>query len=231
MNDTMAVWELSYENSVTFLRDLAQNRDLALRFQAQKEYLYAEDESGRRVLEFRYPLVFPHPGERFDPEEFAGLVPDFPPAYLMLLVQAGNAALGIFEGWEVLEHKVIRKYMVRKQQGKAQIKHLKTKGKSRLGSRIRLRNSEAFLEEINQRCEDWLMLNPVERILFSCSENLWHLLFQADPRPPFDRSDPRIRRIPFDVHPPNFEELMRINQKALTGYLSMDPDLDVAVPG
>ena len=36
-----------------------------------------------------------------------------------------------FEGEELIEHKVFKTYMVRKKQGKSQIKHLKSKGKSK----------------------------------------------------------------------------------------------------
>ena len=45
--------------------------------------------------------------------------------------------------------------MVRKKRGVSQIKHLKTKGKSRAGSRVRLAETEEFFENINGRLQDY----------------------------------------------------------------------------
>lgn len=43
--------------------------------------------------------------------------------YIILLIQSGNAAAGYFENDKILDHKVFSAYMVRKKQGKSQIKH------------------------------------------------------------------------------------------------------------
>ena len=58
--------------------------------------------------------------------------------YCLTLVRAGQASLGYFHQGKLLDHKVFRGYLVRQKQGKSQFKYLKTKGKSRAGSRIRL---------------------------------------------------------------------------------------------
>ncbi|MEJ2054940.1 MAG: hypothetical protein P8X42_13550, partial [Calditrichaceae bacterium] len=70
--------------------------------------------------------------------------------YLIILIRAGYAALGRCGSSTILEHKLIRKYMVRKKQGKAQITYLNKKGKSRAGSRIRLAQTVEFFEDINR---------------------------------------------------------------------------------
>ncbi|MEO1451203.1 MAG: hypothetical protein AAFV07_16855 [Bacteroidota bacterium] len=46
--------------------------------------------------------------------------------------------------------------MKRHKRGKAQISYLNTRGKSKAGSRIRLANTVAFFEEINERLQDWI---------------------------------------------------------------------------
>ena len=62
---------------------------------------------------------------------------------LLLLLRAGAMAFGCWRGGELLQHKAVRKYVVRGS-GKAQSTHLKTRGKSRYGSRLRLQNWRRF---------------------------------------------------------------------------------------
>lgn len=64
--------------------------------------------------------------------------------FTILVIKAGQAVTACFHNGEMINHKVFRAYMVRKKQGKSQIKHLKTKGKSRAGSRVRLEGTRLF---------------------------------------------------------------------------------------
>jgi len=48
-------------------------------------------------------------------------------------------------------YKVFRAYMVRQEASKSQIKYLKQKGNQRLGSRVRLGETEGSFREINHR--------------------------------------------------------------------------------
>ncbi len=100
------------------------------------------DEAGNDAVNFRLPIVLPRPDERSAPV-FENV------HYVILLIQSGSCAMGYFEDGFNLEHKVFRSYMVRKKQGKSQIKYLKTKGKSRAGSRVRLAETLEFFENIN----------------------------------------------------------------------------------
>ncbi|NJL13474.1 MAG: hypothetical protein HC913_11015, partial [Microscillaceae bacterium] len=162
------------------------------------------------VLEMTWPLYCSLPIESQSPEEYLKQLPDLPPDYLILLIQAGQAALGHYEAGALLNHKIIRKYMVRAKQGKAQTSHLKTKGKSRAGSRIRLAQTDLFFEEINEKLQDW-EVHSVEKIFVSTVQVWWNHLFEADTCPPFDKKDPRMVKIPLAVQPPNFEELERVH--------------------
>ncbi|OEK05552.1 hypothetical protein BFP71_11380 [Roseivirga misakiensis] len=134
--------------------------------------------------------------------------PDYQVKYLMLLVQTGSAAVGVFEGETCLEHKVLSAYMVRKKQGKSQLKHLKTKGKSRAGSRVRLAKTLIFFEQINERITRHIKENEFDRIAFSCSKILMPHLFNSKVPTPFDRKDERIYKIPKHLHQPNFEVML-----------------------
>ena len=139
--------------------------------------------------------------------------------YLMLLVQTGSAAIGVFEGENCLEHKVLSAYMVRKKQGKSQIKHLKTKGKSRAGSRVRLAKTIIFFEQINERITRHIKENEFDRIAFSCSKILMPYLFNSKVPTPFDRKDDRIYRIPKHLHQPNFEVMLGMQRFLNKGEL------------
>jgi hypothetical protein len=175
----------------------------------------------QKVFEFRPPLpLSPLPAETADLSAYAAELPDFIPNYLIVLMQAGHAALGYFEEGEVYFHKVISKYMVRKKQGKAQLKHLNQKGKSRAGSRIRLANTQRFFEDISDKLHEWLpSIENLNRILFSASPTLWAMLFEAKNPPPFDQRDRLLVKIPLDVGIPKYEELLAVNEKCLRGRL------------
>lgn len=132
--------------------------------------------------------------------------------YLMLLVQSGSASIGVFKGEECLAHKVFGAYMVRKKQGKSQIKHLKTKGKSRAGSRVRLASTLEFFENINLRLQDHFKEYEFDRIAMSCSKILIPYLFGAKEGTPFDKKDKRLYKIPKHLHQPNFEVMLGIQK-------------------
>lgn len=224
---------LPYFASYLFLEFFVQNPDLNTYFNEKKHKLILEDTDYKKVLDFRLPLPFPNIGlEEKLKDYFPKTSPETPP-YLMILMQAGNASLGYFEEGEVVEHKVIRKYMVRKKQGKAQITYLHKKGKSRAGSRIRLAGTLQFFEDINQKLIDWdnfeSIFENTERVLYSSPPRLWGMLFNAKTPPPFQRNDSRYIKIPLDVNVPIFEEMLSINELSLAGEINFYGQVDKAV--
>ena len=131
---------------------------------------------------------------------------------VLVLVQAGATGLGLWRDDELLEHKTIKKYVVRGK-GRAQPVHLKSKGKSRYGSRLRLQNAVRQLEETNEKLHEWVAKHgPFERIFYSCPVRTWPELFRVTPPPPFsqrgDRTGPH--RIPIEVRVPDFAEVKRV---------------------
>lgn len=139
---------------------------------------------------------------------------------MIALVQAGAAALGYFEEGEAVHHKAIKKYMKRHSQGKSQINYLKTRGKSKAGSRVRLANTVTFFEEINERLTEWEEDYSPRKIMYSCTATLWGLLFQSKVPPPFTKKDNRLIKIPRDVQIPTYEELLHINHLSVAGWLT-----------
>ncbi|WP_296702996.1 hypothetical protein [Algoriphagus sp.] len=137
----------------------------------------------------------------------------------LVMIRAGIAATGYFHNGELIDHKVIRAYMVRQKQGKSQIKYLKTKGKSRAGSRVRLGESEMFFKEINDRLKKYAANYPIDTWGISCSKTLWPFFFGATNPPPFDKKQENLLSIPFHVQHPDFETLLQIHRKLESFHL------------
>lgn len=195
--------------------------ELPLALDAKKHLVGQYDEAHQPRFELRLPLPFPAiSDDDHNLAQYMARIPTEMPAYTMALIQIGAAALGYFEGGEVWQHKAFKKYMKRHKRGKAQISYLNTRGKSKAGSRIRLANTVAFFEEINERLTEWEEAYEPERILYSCTPQLWGLLFSSQVPPPFEKKDPRLIKVPTNVHVPDFEELQRINRFVLKGRLT-----------
>lgn len=129
---------------------------------------------------------------------------------LVLLLRAGAMAFGCWQAGELLQHKAVRKYVVRGN-GKAQGAHLKTRGKSRYGSRLRLQNWRSLLRETNERLRDCQeQFGPFDRIYYGVPIRVFSELLDADPSPPFGREDRHLQRLPMHVHRPSYEELLRV---------------------
>jgi hypothetical protein len=140
--------------------------------------------------------------------------------FILLIVESGQAALAYGEGNHIIEHKVFKSYMVRKKQGKSQIKYLKTKGKSKAGSRVRLANTVHFFEEIQEKINEWLAYFELDYIALSCSKSLYSHLFTE--RFNLDRNDPRIIKIPKHIQEANFENILAIHTYLLKAELIYD---------
>lgn len=218
--------QLSYHDTYLWLQELTDYTADTVLLYPDKHLVQVVNRIDHKKVELHLPLLFPRiqeeqgilsngtysPVARPEPlETYLTRVPSEPPTYLILLMQAGAAALGVVREERWIHHKVIRKYMVRKSQGKAQLTYLQQKGKSRAGSRIRLAESVEFFEEINEKLSTWMVTSDVEYLLYSCPPRLWGYLFRSRVMPPFSMEDPRLHKIPLDVDTPNLDELERVH--------------------
>jgi hypothetical protein len=166
----------------------------------------------------RPPAVLPIQTDAARIDGYLASIPDELGLHLVVLAQAGAAALGIFEDGEALATKTIRKYVVRGS-GRAQPGHLRTKGKSRYGSRLRLRNANNLRDEVHERLREWVDLYGRPQLLFnSCPVRLWSELFETATRPAIEKRDPWIR-IQKDLPSPNTEILLRTYRGLCYGRL------------
>jgi len=209
---------LSYLESYTMLFELSQQENICFELAEKNSFLLKKD--NEESLFFKLPPLFPEPETSEPLRDYMKKVSQTPPPYILYLVQAGAAALGCFEKGEVIEHKTLTKYMVRKKQGKSQLTYLRQKGKSRAGSRIRLKKSLEFFEEINNRLVKWKeYINKADFIFYSCPIRLTNEMFLSKTSLPFERKDKRLKKIPFHVKAPNHKELLHINYLIHSGYL------------
>lgn len=185
-----------------------QKQACPMAYDEEKHRLILSDAPGSEQVYFRLPITLAYPSADIILHN-----------YIILLIQAGNCAVGYFEDGFNLNHKVFRSYMVRKKQGKSQIKYLKTKGKSRAGSRVRLGETAEFFENINERLQSYFEDYDIHRIAISCSKTLQPYLYSAKVATPFTKNDPRLYKIPKHIHTPIYDVLLSANKFLLRGEL------------
>ncbi len=177
------------------------------------------------------PLVFPVGPDCNSLGEYLQDLPCEPGRQAVVILQAGAAALGLFEAGEELRTKALKRYVVRGS-GRSQSTHLKTKGKSRYGSRLRLQNAKAILEEVNERlCDWWADYGAPEFVFYNAPVRLWSDLCKAKPRPPFLTEDhvasedsiPQIR-IPLDLPVPTTDVMLRAYRSLSYGRIVHERD-------
>jgi hypothetical protein len=137
----------------------------------------------------------------------SGLTERLDSHFALVMIRAGQASLGYFHQGKLIDHRVFRAYMVRQKQGKSQIKYLKTKGKSRAGSRVRLAETERFFEEINERLNFYDSQYHIDFWGVSCGKTLWPYFFSSSPPPPFTSDSNALIELPFHVGKASHEEL------------------------
>ena len=147
--------------------------------------------------------------------------------YCLTLVRAGQAAVGYFHQGNLLDHKVFRGYLVRQKQGKSQFKYLKTKGKSRAGSRIRLEETLLFFNEINERLQVYAKQYPLNFWGLGCAKTLWPLLFAGEITAPFTSKSSELIELPYPFSKGSYEELQELELRLQQFHLLLSP---LAVP-
>lgn len=195
--------------SARVLRDLAARAE----FRLDRKLRYFDSETQR----VQPPLVFPIGASCFSLSRYVESLPEAPGRQVVLLMQAGAVSLGLFDAGEPISTKSFRRYVVRGS-GRAQPKHLASKGKSRYGSRLRLQNARRLLEEVNERLVEWHVERPPEQIYYNGSTRLWADLFTVKPAPPLERDEAPIR-IPLDLPRPTTEVLLRAYKSLSYGWI------------
>jgi hypothetical protein len=186
----------------------------ALRVEESGRWFESADRATRVVV----PLVAPIPAGCRSVDDYLASVPTVLGRHLVVLMQAGAVALGVFDLGEEVATKSFKRYVVRGT-GRSQPTHLATKGKSRYGSRLRLQNATRLLEETNEKLGEWRRhIGDWETIFVSCPVKLWPTLWEVEPPPPFER-ERSVVRIPKDLPRPTTDVLLRTYRGLLWGRI------------
>ena len=211
----------SWRDTPARLKELLADEDLAAEVERGCFRSTREVGDGAPAVRFHPPRVLAIRGDDLDPERYlASLDPLRLGRQVVLLIRAGSSAMGLWEETELVRHKVIRAYVVRGR-GRAQMTHLKTRGKSRYGSRLRLQNWERQRVETNRKLAEWRdETGPFDAVHVACPVRLWPEFYAVDPPPPFARDD--VLRVPIHVHRPDFTELERVRHQLQRGRIERE---------
>ena len=166
-------------------------------------------------------VALPDEPDPRDPRAFASALRDSLGLELVLLVQAGAFAAGLYLENELVAHRVRRRYVVRGR-GRAQPTYLDRKGKSRYGSRLRLRNARRLIDDLRACLAAWSGDHGApDRVYLSCPVRLRAEISAA--RPPVPLDPRRTLAVPFAVRRPAFEELGRIRWLLCHGRVVVTP--------
>lgn len=188
-----------------------------------RRFLGVETARSGAPLAIEVPLVLPRVRDGESIAAYVARVPARLGNEIVLLARAGAVAWGLWDDDRLVRHKVDKRYVVRGT-GRAQPSYLESKGKSRYGSRLRLMNHRALLEDTSARMHAlWKEYGPADRVYVGCPVRLWADFARAGAGLPLG-FDERIIRLPFDFGAPGFDELMRVRARLTTGELVFRDD-------
>lgn len=174
-----------------------------LRTAAAKELETARERAARLARRERGARESDDPLQRF-----VRALPVELPLQAMVLMQAGATAIGMFERGKPVATKSFKRYVTRGN-GKAQATFLKTKGKSRYGSRLRLGNAKRQLEETAERIATfWRVIGVPEQVFVGVPVRLRAELIAASPELAKSEDEGRVVRVPKDVPVPTTEVMV-----------------------
>ena len=202
------LFKFRMEDSLDFFKELSESDNL---FLEREKHGLSLTENSKSRFSLRLPLFYPKPEER---QPFWQYLENnnfdiYPERWNLLIMEAGRAAIGSVKEGKLVVHKNIRKYMVRKKQGKAQLTHLKSKGKSRYGSRLRLQETIEYFDEILDKLEsEHYCESPY--VFYHCPVRLRAFLSEAADSDDVDLAKFDWVRFGINIKEASFNELQRM---------------------
>ena len=215
------------------LRELATHGPL---WPEENGWILCGKSQSESPVRLHLPLATPPIREEVYLEDYLLTIGDVPRRFAICLMRAGSTAAGFWVDGELMHHRVITKYVVRGR-GKAQPTHLKTRGKSRYGSRLRLQKYRLWLEDtrdlLDRYTSDGGSGGPAGEPLIegrikddplivwmSAPDRILADFYSQTPPATLLRS--ALRHIPTHVRTPRFKELQRIHWLLFNGRLVGD---------
>ncbi|XP_044760644.1 ankyrin repeat and zinc finger domain-containing protein 1-like isoform X2 [Coccinella septempunctata] len=151
--------------------------------------------------------------------------------WTVLMLGGGHFAGAVFKGSKPIVHKTFHCYTVRQGQGGSQSSKDNKSGGSHpksAGASLRRYNEQALIQHIQDIVEQWKTEIGESSVIFYRAPGPYNrsVLF-GGPKPILDRSDNRLRTIPFSTRRATFAEVQRVHQLLITTNLY--GNLDMAV--
>ncbi|CAG7835217.1 unnamed protein product [Allacma fusca] len=131
----------------------------------------------------------------------------------IFMISGGHFAAGLFEGTTEILHKTFHSYTVRAKQGGAQGSRDAKNGSSHpksAGASLRRYNEQAFNQHVQDLLAAWKeKIDQCELIFYRAVSFNRNILFGGQ-NPPLDKSDARLKTIPFQTKRPTFSEVKRV---------------------
>jgi hypothetical protein len=163
---------------------------------------------------------------------------------VVLLLQSGRFAGGVFSSDRCLAHRSLSQYTVRKGQGKAQSSQDGRRRPKSVGSQLRRAGEQALNEDVRETLHEWHdHLRDAAFIWTACPKTMRATLFDqhhhnksienddhnnySPTSPLLNKDDVRIRRIPFDVGRPTFESVKVVHEVVMGVDVRVVPEMVV----
>ena len=219
----MVMERFDWSSTAINLESLARSYSFAPS-KSRRRFVAPGNLAGERIV-FVPPAVQPILPTCRSIEDYIASLPVDLGEHLVLLMRSGHAALGVGTVDELRDVKVIRRYTVRKSQGKAQSTQEGKKKARSAGAQLRRRETAAYFSEIAQalmRREKEIEL--CRRIVMGSPVRLWPELFGTRESLPFQADDPRLLKVALDIKTPNREGLEKFNGGLARGYWAIESD-------
>ncbi|KAL3199146.1 hypothetical protein MRX96_014111 [Rhipicephalus microplus] len=154
--------------------------------------------------------------------------------WAVLMVGGGHFAAAVFNGPESLLHKTFHSYTVRAKQGGSQsARDGKQKGSQpkSAGASLRRHNEMTLVKDIQDLLQSWSEeLQKCSAVFYRAPGANRAVLFSGK-NPPFRKSDPRMRPIPFPTNRATYKEVQRVHRMLCTvECFGSEEDLKGRVP-
>ncbi|KAK9862980.1 hypothetical protein WJX84_005406 [Apatococcus fuscideae] len=133
--------------------------------------------------------------------------------HFIALLAADAAALGVWRNGDLLRHRVLTGYTVRKQQGKAQMAYQRQGGGGRsVGARIRKRETRRLFQAVSDTFVEWQEdITPCRNLYYAGVTRVWNEVWDSKrPAATLTRDDPRWIKVPKSIRRPRFKVLEHI---------------------
>ncbi|XP_012275018.1 ankyrin repeat and zinc finger domain-containing protein 1 isoform X2 [Orussus abietinus] len=132
--------------------------------------------------------------------------------WTVIMLGGGHFAAAVFQGGEVVVHKTFHRYTVRAKQGSAQYsRDTRMMGNMKSPGTILRRYNESMHVQIQEFLESWAShINTSSLILYRAAGPYNRTILFGGRNPPLDRSDSRLRPLPFPTRRATFSEVQRV---------------------